>query len=137
MRQRAHVFPQSSGAGSVLQTRFQVQHCSMSQTLFTLHFFTCSCTLFFSISRRVETKHPVYALLAQCLVVQAVLQFMFCGITLVRSFAIDKEWGKMAHLGSMFLIALLRQFYETSWACVSYLRWVKMHMLQRKNPINL
>ena len=66
----------------------------------------------------------MYAILAQCVTVQTVLQTMFVLTTIARSVSSEPTVGTGAHIADVFLTMGLRQFYEMTWACVSHLRFV-------------
>ncbi len=71
--------------------------------------------------RHVEIGHPVYALLFQCVTVQACGQ----GLSLLalaltgRSWCSPREWEQV----NGFVRIVVRQFYEVTWAAVTHLRW--------------
>ncbi len=73
--------------------------------------------------RRVDTEHPVYALLAHCVAVQTAFQTVNVGINLGRSIDLGLAFGKIVHFSAILLTVILRLFYETTWALVTYLRF--------------
>ncbi len=77
--------------------------------------------------RHVEICHPVYALLFQCVTVQACGQ----GLSLLalaltgRSWCSPREWEQV----NGFVRIVVRQFYEVTWAAVTHLRWEMHNMM--------
>ena len=77
--------------------------------------------------RHVEIGHPVYALLFQCVTVQACGQ----GLSLLalaltgRSWCSPREWEQV----NGFVRIVVRQFYEITWAAVTHLRWEMYSMM--------
>ncbi len=85
-----------------------------------LTIFICQVLYSLHTSRRIEVRHPVYALLFQCVALQtscqallsaALLAMRLGGVSLTRWAGVD-----------LLLSTHVRQFYEVTWACVSHLR---------------
>ncbi len=66
----------------------------------------------------------MYAILFQCVLVQALCQGVSFAVLLWRVFFLgsdDKFWDRI-HIS---LSVAFRQFYEVTWACVTHLRYVQ------------
>ena len=74
------------------------------------------------LRKHVELAHPVFAVLFQCVLVQLLSQVWALTSLLLGVWLLGiVEFGNWLEAVSLVSVAI-RQFYEVSWACVTYLR---------------